>query len=144
MVYNVEPGVCVDNGGAWVAEPAPGGCDISKDALFNVDLSTVVVDNIVARDFPAGLAAAGNSEHERFVNSVGFLALILCTLIFIMWARGVAKSVKLNQPAQIHEDDRRYSSGGGLAAKDCNEKGKMESEDCNKNSRHGKSQVEND
>jgi hypothetical protein len=105
---------------------------------------------MVARDFPPGLSAAGNSDHERFINDMGFLAVVLCALCLIMWAGGIVRSIKLNQPAQMHEDDVGYSLSGGFADNDCKEKDNMVSEDCNKRIEgvdvvlwHGQSQLEN-
>ncbi|KAF2451316.1 hypothetical protein P171DRAFT_478361 [Karstenula rhodostoma CBS 690.94] len=132
-VYNIEPGICVDSGGTWIVVPSPGGCDIPRDAAINADLSTAVVDRIVARDTSPGLETAGNMEHEHFIENVGLLvALILCALFFAMWARDIVKSMMSKRRVQADWENLAHTSGMGFVGKDSKEKNNLVSEDCNK------------
>ncbi|OAG09803.1 uncharacterized protein CC84DRAFT_1213189 [Paraphaeosphaeria sporulosa] len=122
-VYNIEPGLCVDNGGTWIADQFPRGCDIPMETITYTDLSTAVVDSKAARDAPSELAAPGNTEHAHFVENLGILALILWALCLLMWVRDFFKSVKSKRRAQADWKILVRTSGMDVVREDVNDKG---------------------
>ena len=99
------------------------------DNAVKADLSKAVLDNEAARDFSPGLVPTDNSEHEHFVNIVGFVTLILCVFIFIAWAMDTIKLFALKRRVQLHED---HTPGHDVVSKGCDEKGHLEDEHCDK------------
>ncbi|KAL1597847.1 hypothetical protein SLS60_008334 [Paraconiothyrium brasiliense] len=133
IVYNVEPGVCIDSGGTWVVEPSPWGCDISMNALINADLSKAMLDNVVPRDSSSHLAPADSSEHERFVNNMGFLTLVLCAFIFYVWAMDLFDFVKSKRRVRLQDDHISVTSP---VVEETKEKSDMVDKDCNGTNTH--------
>ncbi|KAL5399242.1 hypothetical protein PMIN02_000834 [Paraphaeosphaeria minitans] len=124
-VYNIEPGICVNNGGTWMAENPPGGCDIPIEAAIHADLSTAVVDSIAARDAHGELAALDNIEHAHFLENLGILTLVVWALCFLMWLWGFFKFVQSKRRAQAGWEKLVRTAGMNVVGKDVNNEGEM-------------------